>query len=211
MHIRLTALSFAIAAAGFVTCGVASDQAIAGGRIIHVNSSDTSSHGGRIIRPSSQTKSTFGGRILHIAPDQATVRNEDAPAKIITPRYHKVTVTFDDPFASDDPAVRPGDQDDPQVPDTGKLHGITQNITVNRYYGTPCYSGGSLNFRAGDHFQAGGNLLKVPQEEAAFGRHACNKTRIYQRYLGFKRVYKGQVYTGFHKVYSGRRYLNGNY
>jgi len=49
MHIKLTALSLAIAAAGVMTCGPASDQAMAGGRIIHVNSSDTSSHGGRII------------------------------------------------------------------------------------------------------------------------------------------------------------------
>jgi len=208
MHIRLTALSFAIAAATVMTGGAATDHAMAGGRIIQVNTQDTSSHGGRIKHLDTQVKSSFGGRILKISPQQANAGDEDAPVKFVTPRYPILRPVVEDGYFSDKQLDGPGVD---QRSDAHRFKDVPPHITINQYYGTPCYSGSSLNFRAGDQFQAGGNLLRVPHAEAAFGRHACNKTRIYQRYLGFKRVYKGQVYTGFRKVYSGRKYLNGNY
>jgi hypothetical protein len=35
--------------------------------------------------------------------------------------------------------------------------------------------------------------------------------RRHQRYLGFKRLYRGQRYLGFKKTYSGPKYLVGSY
>lgn len=79
------------------------------------------------------------------------------------------------------------------------------------FYLEPCTTGIPLYLTAGAPFQAGGNLLRVPAPEAACSQRAYNAARIYQRYLGFKRVYKGQVWTGFHRLYSGPRYLTGDY
>lgn len=161
---------------------------------------------GRIIDTTLADRSTHGGRILHVPSQSDGDKTDGAPA-IVTPRSwsNLPVVEFHD---------EPEDADDfedtlPEPP--GADRGVGTVVVVNRFLGDPCYSGGSPGFRAGDHFQAGGNMLRVPAEEDRFGRHACNRTRIFQRYLGFKRVYKGQVYTGFRKVYSGKRYLTGSY
>lgn len=211
MFIRSTTLSLAIAAASFLAYGAVSDEAGAAGRIIKVDSQDTSSHGGRIIKPSAQAKSTFGGRIIQVPANQAD--NDDGSVKIIRPRRLIVKNVLGDMTPS---GIRQDRLDDhtggaDRSSNARRVQGRNRTVVINRFYGKPCFSGGNTRARAGDAFQAGGNMLRVPPQEVAYGRHACNKTRIYQRYLGFKRVYKGQVYTGFRKIYSGRRYLNGNY
>ena len=186
-------VAFAVAAAGI------SSLALFAAGAAHAN--------GRIIDTTSPDRSTHGGRILYAAPSSQDEKTDRAPV-FVTPRpwhippalkFRKVQDEAD-VFVEDALPERPSpDRDGRSV------------VVVNQFLGDPCYSGGSFNFRAGDAFQAGGNMLRVPPEEDRFGRHACNQTRIFQRYLGFKRVYKGQVYTGFRKVYSGRKYLTGSY
>lgn len=212
MAIRSMTLSLAITAASFVAGNGVLDEARADARIIRLNSSDKPSYNGRIVRPSSKIDLTSGGRILHVVVKQDT---EDAPVKYITPRYPKLDPDFLKWLHPETQPNSPADHASHLNYDhsaaASNVHRIAKSKRVNVFIRNACYSGGSLSFRAGDKFQAGGNMLRVPSEEAAFGRRVCAKTRIFQRYLGFKRVYKGQVYTGFRKVYSGRKYLNGSY
>jgi len=186
-------VAFVVAAAGISSFALYSAGAAhAGGRIIDATSPDRSTHGGRILyaAPPSQ-----GGKSDR-SPVFVTPRPWHIPPALKFRRIEREADAFDEDLLPERPTP---DRDRRSV------------LVVNQFLGDPCYSGGSFNFRAGDAFQAGGNMLRVPAEEDRFGRHACNQVRIFQRYLGFKRVYKGQVYTGFRKVYSGRRYLTGSY
>ena len=189
---------------------VALTLAVAGISFHALAAADPVHAGGRIIQVTPDKKSTHGGRIIHVPPQAAGEARTDGAPVIVTPRYwggvpvQRLVEEIED--AEEAEAFDDAPPEPPRVE-----HFVTRTVVFDSYSGSPCYSGGSANFRAGDRFQAGGNLLRVPPEEDRFGRHACNQTRIFQRYLGFKRVYKGQVYTGFNKVYSGRRYLNGNY
>ena len=181
-----------LAAAGISSYALTIDGAHANGRIIDATSPDRSTH---------------NGRILYVTPPSQEEKTDRSPV-IVTPRPWYLP-----------PDLLPRDRDDdidafdedalPERPSADRDRATV--VVVNRFLDDACYSGGSVTFRAGDRFQAGGNMLRVPAEEDRFGRHACNQTRLFQRYLGFKRVYKGQVYTGFRKVYSGPRYLSGDY
>ena len=186
-------VAFTVAAAGISSFALfTAGTAHANGRIIDTTSPDRSSH---------------GGRILHAAPSSQAEKTDGSPV-FVTPRYWHIPPALQ--FRNVREEADGFDED--VLPERPRPDRIERSVVVvNQFLGDPCYSGGSFNFRAGDRFQAGGNMLRVPAEEDRFGRHACNQTRIFQRYLGFKRVYKGQVYTGFRKVYSGRKYLTGNY
>ena len=195
MSIRSTPRFIALAAATFALLFAASLDAHSGGRIFN---------------PADESARTHGGRILKISKQE---RGDDAAVRIITPRHSQpdaalLEALFRWPWRREPVVWLVGAQ--------GRFnhHGallLNKTVVVNQFFDDICDTGEPARLRAGDPFQAGGNMLRVPPEEARCGRHARNRVRLFQRYLGFKRVYKGQVYTGFHKVYSGPRYLNGDY
>ena len=167
--------------------------AAADGRVIHVGVTPDTILGGRIVR-------AF-----------ASESDDDPMPRVLTRRVRTA------PLPDIDVVPDVAEIDEPDV--------VTVEPaprTHRRVVARACPFQPTRKLRAGDGFRSGGNHLRLPAAEATLGRGRCTARRPLQRFVGFKKAYKGPAYlsasryrgqrfVGFNRVYSGPRYLTGSY
>lgn len=167
--------------------------AAADARVIHVGVTPDTILGGRIVR-------TFASEL-----------DADPMPRVLTRRVRTA------PLPSIDVV--------PEVVETDEADLVTiapATRTVRTVVVRACPFQPTRKLRAADSFRSGGNHLRLPAAEATLGRGSCTARRPMQRFVGFKKAYKGPAYlsasryrgqrfVGFNRVYSGPRYLTGSY